>query len=311
MLARVAARYVDLKIELCADNRGQCVAAQIGFARANGDYVVFLDADDYLLPNALKIHIAAHLSAPQARGFTSGDMVQARDNSVVVGTYLNASYRDRRYGVKKLDANTLRDIRVIGTSFDDFFRELDHVPDKIFSVSQTNAHWVWSPMSGNMYRADLARLFLDNKDLEKLFLHFDSYLNFAVNSFYGSLIVDLPLAVYRVHGKNNFTRALSAAGRIVYSRETDRTSYAAYLALRHISRNFAAFSQATSIRHLQGAIRTLSTQASNRPMKWSGLIERLRTLQHAILRARLAAIARTYEKDPPACLGPRTSQRRD
>ena len=53
------------------ENRGLAAARNAGFARSTGEFVVFLDADDRLLPGALAIG-AAHLTEDGALGFTAG-----------------------------------------------------------------------------------------------------------------------------------------------------------------------------------------------------------------------------------------------
>jgi len=48
----VIARYEDALVPVLKENRGQASALNAGFARARGDVIIFLDADDALLPGA-------------------------------------------------------------------------------------------------------------------------------------------------------------------------------------------------------------------------------------------------------------------
>ena len=89
VIAAMAARHPELVVIRRADNGGQTAACLDGLARARGPYVVFLDADDYLLPHCLASHVAVHLSSRVHVGFTAGDMLQMVDGQVVLGT--NAS----------------------------------------------------------------------------------------------------------------------------------------------------------------------------------------------------------------------------
>src|SRR6202040_3570382 len=56
---------------------GQSLASKEGFEASSGEYVVFLDADDYLLASFVETHVFVHLSLRVPVGFSSSDMIQA------------------------------------------------------------------------------------------------------------------------------------------------------------------------------------------------------------------------------------------
>lgn len=66
----VAARYAGVRY-IEQENGGLAAARNTGLAQSLGDFVVFLDADDRLLPDALRVN-AALLSSNPAFGFVSG-----------------------------------------------------------------------------------------------------------------------------------------------------------------------------------------------------------------------------------------------
>ena len=55
-------------------------------AATSGPYVIFLDADDMLLPHGVETHVYVHLSLRIHVGFTSGDLLQVADSQVVLGS---------------------------------------------------------------------------------------------------------------------------------------------------------------------------------------------------------------------------------
>jgi len=64
-------------------NRGRSHARNAGFRASRGEYVVFLDADDRLSPNAIEAHLRCFSTHPQA-GFVVGDIDQiASDGSYI------------------------------------------------------------------------------------------------------------------------------------------------------------------------------------------------------------------------------------
>src|SRR5829696_17619 len=68
--SEVAGRYPEVSL-VRQENRGLSGARNAGLARSEGEYVVFLDADDRLLPEALETHLE-HLEAHPECAFASG-----------------------------------------------------------------------------------------------------------------------------------------------------------------------------------------------------------------------------------------------
>jgi len=71
-VADVVARYPGI-LFLRQENQGLAGARNAGFRASTGEYVVFLDADDRLLPNAIESHLASVATEPWV-GFVVGDI---------------------------------------------------------------------------------------------------------------------------------------------------------------------------------------------------------------------------------------------
>ena len=80
--AEVVARYPGVRC-VRQENRGVAEARNAGFRASSGEYVLFLDADDRLTPNAVEAHLLCFAEHPEA-GFVVGDIDQiAGDGSYI------------------------------------------------------------------------------------------------------------------------------------------------------------------------------------------------------------------------------------
>jgi glycosyltransferase involved in cell wall biosynthesis len=70
--AEVVVRYPDVRY-VQQVNRGLAEARNGGFRASSGQYVLFLDADDRLTPNAVEAHLSCFAKHPEA-GFVVGDI---------------------------------------------------------------------------------------------------------------------------------------------------------------------------------------------------------------------------------------------
>jgi len=194
--------HPQIKTVFRHENGGQSLSCKDGFDVSSGQYIIFLDADDFLLPQAVETHIYTHLSLRVPVGFSSVDMLQCVDGQLVLGTgqclsdYVRSGKGHKR-GVFRSLAKSLGGLSPMQIN--------EVLESKLHLVEPARAYWVWSPMSGNCYRRDALNLVLDNPTLEKLKRSTDAYLNLGINALTGSVLIDKPLAVYRLHGANGLT----------------------------------------------------------------------------------------------------------
>lgn len=234
-------QYPSLSILQRADNAGLCIAAAEGFEASSGEYVVFLDADDVFLHSFIETHIFVHLSLRIAVGVTSADMIQTAGTRVVLGTYLSNSELMRSGKGKKADL--LRRI-------DESAPELWPLPspdssleDQIRFVDPLDANWAWSPTSGNCFRRDAVKLFLNKQSLGDLKGCLDSYLLRGISVLTGSVLIDRPLVIYRMHGSNIFSKHPTLNGFVNYERggQYDEEQHCRELLIDHFMVNANIF----------------------------------------------------------------------
>src|SRR6516165_9164749 len=83
-IREVIGRYSDI-VFVRQENRGLAEARNSGFGASSGEYVVFLDADDRLTPNAVEAHLLCFAKHPEA-GFVVGDI----DHITLDGAYFGS-----------------------------------------------------------------------------------------------------------------------------------------------------------------------------------------------------------------------------
>jgi hypothetical protein len=97
--------------------------------------------------------------------------------------------------------------------------EFDRLEQQVHFVAPNMLDtWVWPPTSANCYRRDAVQLFLKNPRLGELRSCTDSYLVRGVSVLTGSVLIDQPVAVYRLHGMNIFSRHPHLNGILNYDR---------------------------------------------------------------------------------------------
>jgi glycosyltransferase involved in cell wall biosynthesis len=204
ILTAIADRYSQAIVVRRASNDGQTPASLDGLAAASGAYVIFMDADDVLLAHAVETHIFVHLSLRIHVGFTSGDMLQVVGDQIVVGTgeELNRYVRSGR----GLRHNIVRPYQHHFDAPWPAEAAAKSLTEKIHFVSPLSNKWVWSPTSGICYRRDALNLFSDNPELAHLRTGTDMYFACAISALSGSVIIDEPVFIYRIHGANVFSR---------------------------------------------------------------------------------------------------------
>src|SRR5437660_279282 len=161
VLLDISGEYPGAKILRRKDPGGQSLASQEGFVASSGEYVIFVDADDYLLASAVETHVFVHLSLRVPVGFSSSDMIQAVDSRMVLGTvaYLSEYVRS---GQGK-SPGLLRRIDKSAPGVWPLPSPAASIETEVHFVGPRHTgNWMWAPTSGNCYRRDALQLFLNN-----------------------------------------------------------------------------------------------------------------------------------------------------
>lgn len=217
VLLEIAADYPSAVVLRRARNEGQCAACVDGFAASSGEYIVFLDADDVLVSAFVETHVFVHLSLRLPVGLTSSDMMQALNSRIVLSTIRgdNAQALEKT----KNTADLLRNFDSICPEFWPLQKMDASIKAQVRLIEPMNvASWVWSPTSGNCFRRDALDLFIGDPALPGLRYAIDTYLIRGISVLTGSVLIDRPLSIYRMHGGNGFTKHPHLHGVLNYDR---------------------------------------------------------------------------------------------
>ncbi len=204
VLAKIGADYPAAKIIRRPVNGGQLAATLDGFAASTGDYVVFLDADDLLFDECIATHVFVNLSLRLPPGFTCSDMAQLAGDRLVLGStsamywYIRSTTPAMKPAVRPIPEAIAG--RWTSTALD------PSVLDRLYNVDTTCRTWPWAATSAFFFRRDALDLWTDTPRLAQLRRSTDGFFGRAINAVTGSVIIDQPLAAWRIHGDNNFCK---------------------------------------------------------------------------------------------------------
>ncbi len=257
--------YPQLEVIYESSNLGQSAACLDGYNKSRGHFVVFVDADDYFFETFAETHVSVHLSLPQAVGFSSSDMAQVVNGSVVLGTIFEAAGALDPGLFRKINPDASRSLLEARGRSAKLRPRVEVEKLSVRFVSFGVIDWVWAPTSGTMYRHDALGLFADCVMLPSLGCATDAYFNYAINAFTGSVLIDKPLSAYRIHGDNLFTKHASLNKLLCFAHGADDGPLAAKLALAHVTANIDKFAaKCRSPAELMQAMTALGRVAARR-----------------------------------------------
>nr|WP_246591966.1 glycosyltransferase family A protein [Aminobacter anthyllidis] len=180
------------------ENLGALAGALKGLDVARGDFVTFVDSDDYLLADFAAMHVQAHLALPRGVAFTSSAVIEIDATGAALGTGLRGLQLETRNGGLRSSFLVLRLSEVSGAQFDQLDRSIVAHPP-------TENGWLWSPGTSNMFRRFLLETIRPRAKPDVMFgLSADGHFCRLAHVFGGSATIAMPLSAYRLHGDNFF-----------------------------------------------------------------------------------------------------------
>jgi glycosyltransferase involved in cell wall biosynthesis len=211
-----------------AKNVGQMGAMKAGIERCSGEFVVFLDADDVLLPDFVRLHLAAHLNISRSAGVSASDVFQiSEDGSIVEGTcWWFCKHRGEQTvfspGRDGWRVDPEEQVKIEEDSV--IYPQGGKKP--LFYINRDSEFpFNGVAMSSYMFRRDLVSLILP-QNVKPLRICADYYVVVYSHRLAGTLVIPTPLSCWRVHGRNNYASlpkigGQSHVGTFTLSRQTE------------------------------------------------------------------------------------------
>jgi glycosyltransferase involved in cell wall biosynthesis len=173
----IIAGYGDRIIPIFQENGKQAAAFNSGFAKSQGDIIIFLDADDYLFPNAVEEIVRVW----------KPELSKVHYRLTVVDTIGKSLGYSSPQGSAPLSSG------------------------RVWKILLDKGGYVSTPTSGNaLNRQVLEKLFPISDEYK---LTADDYLSFQV-PFYGDVAaIEEPLGAYRIHDTNQWALSTVTAAR--------------------------------------------------------------------------------------------------
>lgn len=237
VIEQAARAWPELIVVRSQTNCGQSAASLAGLTRASGQYVVFLDADDLITPEFIAAHLATHFSLRVPVGFTCCDAFTTVDGRLVCSTsrYLSARFIHRPADPTVVSREGFETLTQLG------FDAPEIEAEALRLVPWDEPWWPWSTMSAMMFRRDALELVIHAEGFAEMRVGTDCYLAWSVNRLTGSVIMERPMMVYRIHGSNGFADRPPLHHLRPGRAGLEFDGRADSILLAHLIRNFAYF----------------------------------------------------------------------
>ena len=195
------------RLERLPNNIGHLGAGIWSLDKVKGDFVAFVDADDFLFSNYLASHLQVHLAARYPTAITSSNIVEMDSAGSIIGGGCRPLSRECLDGTEGM----LSWSDVAQTSIISERRHRELAGATRYVPPQAKG-WFWGPGTSNVYRRQLlVAVTPARRDLVRLG-GIDCFFNPILHSITGTTLIDVALSAYRIHGANDYTRLPSISG---------------------------------------------------------------------------------------------------
>jgi glycosyltransferase involved in cell wall biosynthesis len=191
-------------------NHGHLINSLSALDDITGEFITYLDSDDFLFPEFVSTHVKAHLNDVSSAALSITDQIQVNAaGHVLAGTcHWHQKWRALEPGSAWTDLTRARSWT---SSSPDRMEPINisrlyYIP--AWWSSWLAERWIWSATSGTMFRKSVVESLAPSKEqYSGLRPNFglDAYLARFAHSVGGTLVIDNAQGAYRRHGRNNWS----------------------------------------------------------------------------------------------------------
>jgi GT2 family glycosyltransferase len=181
-------------------NQGQAGGFRTGLEESTGQLICYVDADDILFEDFLRVHVDTHLNWSSCAAFTcSEELLFDQEGVVLSGTIGHVRDADDFLG-----ENRRGDDVVVEPDGKFTLVRQPRPPVFLDPFASDSTFWPWTSTSAMMFRRSVLERVIP-EDPESFRICADHYICLFCHFVGGSILIPSALGAYRRHGKNGFS----------------------------------------------------------------------------------------------------------
>lgn len=207
-------------------NLGQLAAFQVGIKKAEGVFINFLDADDFLFPEFISVHVQAHLKRMVSFTFSEPVEIDSKNQMHSLHSDTGDAYSFLRIKKQNFRFKYFHELEA------ELMKNIDSDNAEISHRNILKRHkviwnsWFWYPTTCSVFRKSALFHLCEIKKTDTWRICADCLLFCYANIIGNSLFIPFALSAYRRHGDNGFAGdTIVGSYRYLSKKSSDLNNY--------------------------------------------------------------------------------------